>query len=212
MSWNARLTHAREASGLSKTKLAILVGVSSPTVTDWESGEIANISGENLLAVCDAVRATPHWLLRGEGRPPEGAVEQHHVPSGLNVGDRIRTARKAANISQLDLSIMMERAQSAINRWENNTCVPEFETLVPLAQALGVTLDWLMGRDVSSIALVRAHLEKKSGMQVVSQLSGAILEGAMSAVQLHLLSELITQFAGVHQSSTSPQQDSNAPK
>lgn len=209
MSWNERLTLARKAAALSKTKLAILAGVSAPTVTDWESGEIAQISGENLLAVCDAVHVTPHWLLRGQGRPPD-AIEGQDLPAELTVGERIRMARKTANISQLDLSLMMERTQSAISRWENDTCTPEFETLVPLARALGVTLDWLLGFEISSIALVRANLEKRSGMQVVNQLSGAVIEGIMSAGQLSLVSELITQFTGLHPSNTPLQKDAYA--
>lgn len=65
--WNKRLTQAREDLGWSKTKLAQEVGVSNPTVTDWENGDIKKLEGENLLKICDVLHVRPRWLQFGEG-------------------------------------------------------------------------------------------------------------------------------------------------
>jgi transcriptional regulator with XRE-family HTH domain len=65
MNWNKRLQQARIATGISKADLAKEVQVSAPTVTDWESGEIKKIDGENLLKVCRALSVSPEWLMWG---------------------------------------------------------------------------------------------------------------------------------------------------
>jgi transcriptional regulator with XRE-family HTH domain len=65
--WNKRITLAREAAGISKTKLALQVGVSNATVSDWESGVIKKLEGENLLKICDQLNISPRWLQFGEG-------------------------------------------------------------------------------------------------------------------------------------------------
>ncbi|UGQ45094.1 XRE family transcriptional regulator [Massilia endophytica] len=65
MDWHRRLTQAREAMGLRKSAFAKLIGVSPPTVTDWENGETKMIEGANLVRVCSALNITPEWLLHG---------------------------------------------------------------------------------------------------------------------------------------------------
>lgn len=67
--WNQRVTEAREKAGLDKAELARRARVSPPTVTQWESGEIKNLSAEKLLAICEATDVTPQWLLTGRDLP-----------------------------------------------------------------------------------------------------------------------------------------------
>lgn len=66
MTWNSRLKKARTDLAISKSELAKTVGVSAPTMTDWESGEIKKIDGENLLKLSDALGVSPRWLLWGK--------------------------------------------------------------------------------------------------------------------------------------------------
>lgn len=63
--WNDRLAQARKDRKLTKTALAKAVGVSQPTVTDWESGE-NKPKGDNLLALCRVLSVTPEWLTKGQ--------------------------------------------------------------------------------------------------------------------------------------------------
>jgi phage repressor protein C with HTH and peptisase S24 domain len=65
MNWHKRLTEAREAKNIKKSALARMIGVSAPTVTDWENGETKMIEGANLMKVCSALNITPEWLLHG---------------------------------------------------------------------------------------------------------------------------------------------------
>lgn len=77
--WKKRLTSAREAKGLNKTEFAAAVGVSNPTVTDWEksldTGGIQKISGDKLLRVCAVLSISPDWLLHGTG-PAQSATRE----------------------------------------------------------------------------------------------------------------------------------------
>lgn len=66
MTWHIRLTQAREAKGIKKSALAKLIGVSAPTVTDWENGETKKIEGDNLIKVCAQLEISPEWLLNGK--------------------------------------------------------------------------------------------------------------------------------------------------
>ena len=68
--WKIRLKQAREAKGLNKTTFAKVIGVSNPTITDWEKdsdlGGIKEIAGPNLTKICEALDVTPGWLLYGK--------------------------------------------------------------------------------------------------------------------------------------------------
>lgn len=64
MSWNERLTEARKARKINKTEFAKAVGVSQPTVTDWENG-VMRPKGDNLLKIGRVLGVSPDWLMRG---------------------------------------------------------------------------------------------------------------------------------------------------
>jgi transcriptional regulator with XRE-family HTH domain len=68
--WKQRLKSSRVAKNLNKTAFAKLAGVSNPTVTDWEKsvgdGGIGEITGPNLMKVCEVLGVDPDWLLTGK--------------------------------------------------------------------------------------------------------------------------------------------------
>ena len=66
MNWHKRLTQAREAANIKKSAFAKAVGVSAPTVTDWENGETKMIEGANLVKVCSVLGITAAWLIDGD--------------------------------------------------------------------------------------------------------------------------------------------------
>ena len=65
--WHDRLKFAREQAELRPTDVAKGVGVSNATVSDWESGEIKKLEGENLIKVCEFLNISPSWLLFNKG-------------------------------------------------------------------------------------------------------------------------------------------------
>lgn len=96
-----RIRRAREDAGLNKSQLARAVGVSAPTVTDWENGTILTLKAENLFPLAAALKRTPEWILSGreprsqpstsmvaESAPPIYRVRpEHNVTWRLSVTD-----------------------------------------------------------------------------------------------------------------------------
>lgn len=67
MKWNDRLKAARVASGMSKSEFARAMGVSAPTVTDWERGKILTLKAENLIKAGKLLGLREGELMEGEG-------------------------------------------------------------------------------------------------------------------------------------------------
>ncbi|MRV72535.1 helix-turn-helix domain-containing protein [Duganella sp. FT92W] len=83
MNWHNRLTQARLAKNIKKSDFAKLIGVSAPTVTQWENGETKKIEGSNLVRVCSVLEISPEWLLHGTS---EMAIEPGlHIPGAMRV-------------------------------------------------------------------------------------------------------------------------------
>ena len=64
----SRIKEARLKAGLKQADIVRAVGVSSPTVSDWEGGKIKSIEGENLIKLAKALRVSPEWLQTGKER------------------------------------------------------------------------------------------------------------------------------------------------
>ncbi len=61
------------------------------------------------------------------------------------IGQRIRKKRIDLNINQKELAERVGISPSAINQYEKGDKIPSTETLVKLAQELGITTDYLLG-------------------------------------------------------------------
>lgn len=60
--------------------------------------------------------------------------------------ERLRTTREAKNLSQTALAERCGLQPSAISHFETGRRLPSFDNLKRLADALGVTIDYLLGR------------------------------------------------------------------
>ncbi|OWY35276.1 helix-turn-helix domain-containing protein [Herbaspirillum aquaticum] len=99
MNWNDRLKEARAKRGITKSDLAKTVGVSAPTMTDWESGEIKRIDGENLLRLSDALGVSPHWLIWGKQSATSADPQSNEI--ALAISRLTDTAQRDAIVTQL---------------------------------------------------------------------------------------------------------------
>ena len=61
-----RIRALRQQLTLNQTELGDLIGVSSQTVSQWESGAIKKLDGANLLALAKALRTSPYYILDGQ--------------------------------------------------------------------------------------------------------------------------------------------------
>lgn len=65
----------------------------------------------------------------------------------MKLGDRIKELRRQRQLTQDNICDIIECSRQAISRWENNKQIPNTEALTKLASALGVTTDYLIGRE-----------------------------------------------------------------
>lgn len=62
-------------------------------------------------------------------------------------GDRLRSLRKAKNMSQDDLANTVGVSKSSISCYEKGTRTPTVETIIDFMHLFGVTSDYLIGAD-----------------------------------------------------------------
>ncbi len=70
-------------------------------------------------------------------------------------GDRLKNYRRAKNLTQQDLADLLGVSNKTVSRWESGGGWPDPPLLVPLARALGVTVDDLLDGEKPIRALTR---------------------------------------------------------
>lgn len=60
--------------------------------------------------------------------------------------DKLRLLREAAGLSQRELARQIGEQQSNVRYWETSGNLPRSNVLVPMAKALGVTVEELLGQ------------------------------------------------------------------
>ena len=78
---------------------------------------------------------------------------------GTDFPQRLRELRRKRNLSQNDLGQMIDLHYTHIGRYERGLSAPSTETLYKLANALGVTMDWLLEGETRKVA--ESKLEDK---------------------------------------------------
>jgi predicted transcriptional regulator len=68
----------------------------------------------------------------------------------LNIGEAIRKARLDKGYSILKMAEIAQVTFNTVYRWEKGISYPNVFNLIPIADALGVTLDELVGRTVKA--------------------------------------------------------------
>jgi len=79
-----------------------------------------------------------------------------------NLGLNIKNYRKSKGFTQEELAGMLGVTPQAISRWESEAGLPDVSMIVPIAQALNITTDMLLGYNVSNQDdYLAARLRKK---------------------------------------------------
>lgn len=112
---------AREAIGLSQKEVAISLGVSNPTVSDWERG-IKNPSGKNLKKLATLLNCSTDYLLGVSEQTSEttrqSLREKFDMPDGIDIDTAIEAMHKnpklkvlfsrSAKMDDADLDFMLQ--------------------------------------------------------------------------------------------------------
>lgn len=67
----------------------------------------------------------------------------------MNTGERIKTARKQAGLTQKELGKALGVSFQAVAQWETGRRVPKVETIQRIGKALGVSWLWLANPDLT---------------------------------------------------------------
>lgn len=66
----------------------------------------------------------------------------------LTIGEAIRKARIKSGYTKVQLAEIAHISFNTLHKWEKDETYPNLFNLIPIADALGVTLDELVGRTV----------------------------------------------------------------
>lgn len=66
----------------------------------------------------------------------------------LTIGQSIKKARKAKKITQAKLAEIIGHSRGVICKWETDKRTPLITAVIDIADALGVSIDELVGREV----------------------------------------------------------------
>lgn len=70
-----------------------------------------------------------------------------HEPSPAEIGQRVRRRRGEAGLSASEVARRTGVTRETLAAWESGQSAPRANKLVPLAAALDVGIDWLLGYD-----------------------------------------------------------------
>lgn len=121
-----------------------------------------------------------------------------------SLGDVLLTARRAAGLTQAELSGTVEVTQAALSRYEQDLRVPDDETLERLADALGVTRRFLQRAQSPNGAMaVDAHMRRR---KTAKPTTWRQLEAKLNMLRLHIqqMSEIVDISASLTLPSVDP--------
>lgn len=65
------------------------------------------------------------------------------------ISARLKTLRANRNMTQTDVANALGVTTQAVSRWESQTTLPDIALLIPIADFYGVSIDYLLGHDLS---------------------------------------------------------------
>ena len=77
------------------------------------------------------------------------------------IGKFIALLRKEKGLTQKELAQILQITDRAISKWENGRGLPELGMLLPLSEALGVSVNELLSGERLSEELYQQKLEEK---------------------------------------------------
>lgn len=68
----------------------------------------------------------------------------------LNIGEKIKTLRKAQDVTQEKLADYLNISSQAVSKWENDLALPDVTLIPALSNFFGVSADYLLGIDTEN--------------------------------------------------------------
>ena len=119
----------------------------------------------------------------------------------MTLGTIIQTKRAQRGLSQEQLAEQVGVSRQAVSKWEVGDAIPDTDKLVPLARALGITVDELLGNapegESQSSAAAPVQPEKQPGWFATHWYYLGLLPVAWGVWQLIWLLVMVLSVAGI---------------
>ena len=86
----------------------------------------------------------------------------------MSIGHRIKFCRKERGFTQSELAEVIGVSMQAVSKWETDTGMPDISQIVPLAKALDVSTDYLLGIDKDKEKTEIVSLREQIGKHKIS--------------------------------------------
>ena len=70
----------------------------------------------------------------------------------MTLGEKIYKLRTERNLSQGDLSEILEVSRQSVSKWENGAATPDLDKIIKLSEAFGITIDELVKNEDVSVS------------------------------------------------------------
>lgn len=118
----------------------------------------------------------------------------------MTLGTIIQTKRAQRGLSQEQLAEQVGVSRQAVSKWEVGDAIPDTDKLVPLARALGITVDELLGNVPEQEAeepVVSFHPQKQPGWFATHWYYLGLIPVAWGVWQLIWLLVMVLSVAGI---------------
>lgn len=113
----------------------------------------------------------------------------------VNIGDRIRDARKSAGLTQKQLADMIGVSNTSISNWETGLSRPDPDAIQYLCWALKVDPNFFFNETIQT-SLVPVAVEDKNIIRIAAR-DGSYVERFLSDQQLAALKAVLDQMPDV---------------
>ncbi len=103
-------------------------------------------------------------------------------------GEKLKAIRKEKNISQEQLSEMLNVSRQAVSKWESGASYPETEKLILISQKLNVSIDYLLNENFSY---------KAQDNQIIKTDNKKRIEINIETISAFMLGIIFLYFAGL---------------
>ena len=137
-----RLIGLREDADLVQNEMGEILKVTQSNYSRWETGkEIIPLKKLNML--CNYFNTSADYLMDLSKKPNKtDNIELNSV----EIGKRIKEIRKKNNLTQVELSEILNTSQSTISAYESGETLILTSFALQICKKFNVSLDYLMGR------------------------------------------------------------------
>lgn len=159
-----RVKELREENGMKQSELGKLLNVQDAAISKYESGDIP-LTGEKIIQLAEYFGVSTDYLLG-----LEDIMETNEKSNEIvhRTGQNIKNLRERKGLTQQELAVRVDVAQSTVANWESGRREPDINILIRIAKLFNVTLDELVMKELTPpipmYARNLAYLRRKHDM------------------------------------------------